>query len=133
MRTGLARAVPARRWISPVVFTSLFPPPHPHPSPPPPSMRPPPLPLAEPGPRVAGATAGPPRRTAIAGGTTPAAAPAVASAPAARVAPPPASPAISPEDVAPLKEAITLARNGKTGPVTDLQKNLADPLARKLV
>jgi len=86
-----------------------------------------PLPLARPRQLAAGPNAGSPARTAIAG------TPAVASGPAARVAPPPASPAISPEDVAPLKEAITLARNGKTGPVTDLQKNFADPLARKLV
>ena len=32
-----------------------------------------------------------------------------------------------------VKEAIQLARNGKTGQVNDLQKNISDPLARKLV
>jgi soluble lytic murein transglycosylase len=36
-------------------------------------------------------------------------------------------------DLAALKEAITLARNSKTGPVTDLEKTIGDPAARKLV
>jgi soluble lytic murein transglycosylase len=40
---------------------------------------------------------------------------------------------MSPEDLATLKDAITLARNSKTGQVTDLQKSIGDPLARKLV
>jgi soluble lytic murein transglycosylase len=47
--------------------------------------------------------------------------------------PPAASLAISAADLATLKQAITLARNSKTGPVTDLQKSISDPLARKLV
>jgi soluble lytic murein transglycosylase len=52
----------------------------------------------------------------------------------ARAAPPPApSPTISAEDLATLQQAITLARNGKTGQATDLQKSISDPLARKLV
>ena len=55
----------------------------------------------------------------------------VAVAPSA--APPAASLGISAADLATLKEAITLARNSKTGQVTDLQKTIADPLARKLV
>jgi soluble lytic murein transglycosylase len=40
--------------------------------------------------------------------------------------------AISAGDLANLKQAISLARNGKTGPVTDLQSSISDPLARKL-
>jgi soluble lytic murein transglycosylase len=55
------------------------------------------------------------------------------SAPVRAPLPPAASLAISPADLATLKEAITLARNGKTGQVTDLQKTISDPLARKLV
>jgi peptidoglycan lytic transglycosylase len=46
---------------------------------------------------------------------------------------PVASPEISSMDLASLKQAITLARNSKTGPVTDLQKDIGDPLARKLI
>jgi soluble lytic murein transglycosylase len=69
-----------------------------------------------------------------AGGPTAAAAPATpVSAPARAPLPPAASLAISSADLATLKEAITLARNSKTGQVTDLQKNIGDPLARKLV
>ncbi len=41
--------------------------------------------------------------------------------------------AISPADLATLKQAITLARNGKTGQVTDLEGSISDPVARKLV
>ena len=54
---------------------------------------------------------------------------------AAAVSAAPAAPSldISATDLATLKEAITLARNSKTGQVTDLQKTIADPLARKLV
>jgi soluble lytic murein transglycosylase len=47
--------------------------------------------------------------------------------------PPAASLAISSADLAIVKEAIPLARNGKTGQVGDLQKSISDPLARKLV
>ena len=79
-----------------------------------------PLPRARPQP-VAGA--GTHARTASLG-------PAAAAASAAPAAP---SLDISATDLATLKEAITLARNSKTGQVTDLQKTIADPLARKLV
>jgi soluble lytic murein transglycosylase len=44
-----------------------------------------------------------------------------------------ASPSIPPGDMAVLKEAITLARNGKIGPATDMEKGFSDPLPRKLV
>src|ERR1700704_5006306 len=44
-----------------------------------------------------------------------------------------ASPAISSEDLATLKQAISLARNSKTGAATDLQKDIGDPLVRKLI
>jgi soluble lytic murein transglycosylase len=47
--------------------------------------------------------------------------------------PPAASLAISAAELATLKETIALARNGKTGQVTDLQKSIGDPVARKLV
>jgi soluble lytic murein transglycosylase len=50
-----------------------------------------------------------------------------------RSVPPPANPAIPAAELASLKEAITLARNGKTGQVTDLQKTIGDPVARKLL
>ncbi|HEY6256706.1 MAG TPA: lytic transglycosylase domain-containing protein [Xanthobacteraceae bacterium] len=63
-------------------------------------------------------------------GTAPAA---PASAPARAAPPAAASPAIPSTELATLKEAITLARNGKTGQVADLQKTIGDPLARKLV
>jgi soluble lytic murein transglycosylase len=53
--------------------------------------------------------------------------------PARAPLPPAASLAVSSEDLAIVKEAIPLARNGKTGQVNDLQKNISDPLARKLV
>jgi len=43
------------------------------------------------------------------------------------------SPSIPSGDMAVLKEAITLARNGKLGPVTDMEKGFSDPLPRKLV
>jgi soluble lytic murein transglycosylase len=82
-----------------------------------------PLPRARPQP-VAGA--GAPVKTASLG-------PAAAAPAAPSAAPPAASLAISATDLATLKEAITLARNSKTGQVTDLQKTIADPLARKLV
>ena len=52
---------------------------------------------------------------------------------AAPTASPAASLGISATDLATLKEAITLARNSKTGQVNDLQRTIADPLARKLV
>jgi soluble lytic murein transglycosylase len=42
-------------------------------------------------------------------------------------------PSIPSGDMAVLKEAITLARNGKIGPVTDIEKGFSDPLPRKLV
>jgi soluble lytic murein transglycosylase len=79
-----------------------------------------PLPRARPQPA---AGAGPHAKTASLG--PPAA--------AASTAPPAASLDISATDLATLKEAITLARNSKTGQVTDLQKTITDPLARKLV
>jgi peptidoglycan lytic transglycosylase len=44
-----------------------------------------------------------------------------------------ATPVIPPGDLAALKQALGLARNGKTGQVTDLEKGLNDPVARKLV
>jgi soluble lytic murein transglycosylase len=96
-----------------------------------------PIPLPPPRPRMlaTGASAGAPPKTAPPGSAALAAVSATASAPAAtRPAPPPATRmAMSPEDLATLKEAIGLARNSKTGPVTDLQKTMSDPLARKLV
>ncbi|HWF96736.1 MAG TPA: lytic transglycosylase domain-containing protein [Xanthobacteraceae bacterium] len=80
-----------------------------------------PLPRARPQP-----AAGTPFKTASLG-------PAAAAPAAPSAAPPAASLGISATDLATLKEAITLARNSKTGQVTDLQKTIADPLARKLV
>ncbi len=55
--------------------------------------------------------------------------------PAAAASTAPAAPSldISATDLATLKEAITLARNSKTGQATDLQRTITDPLARKLV
>ena len=64
-----------------------------------------------------------PARTTVTGGPAPARAP----------LPPAASLAISSADLATVKEAIPLARNGKTGQASDLQKGISDPLARKLV
>jgi soluble lytic murein transglycosylase len=58
--------------------------------------------------------------------------PAAPSAPT-RAATPPMGLDLSAADLDTLKQAITLARNGKTGPATDLQKSLDDPLARKLI
>jgi soluble lytic murein transglycosylase len=78
-----------------------------------------PLPRARPQPDGAGTHA----RTASLG--PPAAAPSTAP-PAPRLD-------ISATDLATLKDAITLARNSKTGQATDLQKTISDPLARKLV
>jgi len=72
-----------------------------------------------------------PRPTTAAPDPAPAA-PALASLTTRPVAPA-ANPAISSAELASLKEAITLARNGKTGQVTDLQKTIADPVARKLL
>src|ERR1700752_432978 len=43
------------------------------------------------------------------------------------------TPVIPAGDLAELKQALELARNGKTGQVTDLEKGLTDPVARKLV
>jgi soluble lytic murein transglycosylase len=40
---------------------------------------------------------------------------------------------LSAADLDTVKQAITLARNGKTGAATDLQKTVGDPAARKLV
>src|SRR5260370_4616975 len=94
-----------------------------------------PLPRSRPQPLAAGPNAGPPSKT-----TAPSSPAAVAlstavpgSALARAALPPAANLAISPEDLATLKDAITLARNGKTGPVTDLQRNISDPLGRKLI
>jgi soluble lytic murein transglycosylase len=86
-----------------------------------------PLPPARPKQLAVGTNAGAPVRPTVPGG------PAVAAAPARGPLAPAASLAISPEALATLKEAITLARNSKTGPVTDLQKTISDPIARKLV
>ncbi len=80
-----------------------------------------PLPHARPRP-----AAGAPVKTASLG-------PAAAAPAASSAALPAASLGVSATDLATLKEAITLARNSKTGQVTDLQKTIADPLARKLV
>jgi len=91
-----------------------------------------PLPRARP----AGGPSGAASRTTAAvqtGPTAPGATKVPSAAPARAPLPPAASLAISPADLAAVKEAITLARNGKTGQVTDLQKNIGDPLARKLV
>jgi soluble lytic murein transglycosylase len=72
--------------------------------------------------------------TTAPGGPTLAALTAFPAFPPVRAAPPPAqSPTISSEELATLQQAITLARNGKTGQATDLQKGISDPLARKLV
>jgi soluble lytic murein transglycosylase len=111
-----------------------------------------PLPRARPQQLAAAGVAGAPAKTPAAGGPTlaslapmtaaprapaPSLAAPAASAPApARAAAPLAyaiNPATPPADIAILKEAITLARNGKTAQVADLQKSLSDPLARKLV
>jgi soluble lytic murein transglycosylase len=91
-----------------------------------------PIPLPPPRPRMLATTpnAGAPPRTAPPGGATLAAV--SAAAPVRGGAPPAASMAMSPEDLATLKDAIGLARNGKTGPATDLQKAMSDPIARKL-
>jgi soluble lytic murein transglycosylase len=96
-----------------------------------------PLPPARPQQLATRPNAGAPAKTTASGNpaTAVAAVPTAvpASAPARAALPPAASLAISPADLATLKEAITLARNSKTGQVTDLQKNIGDPLARKLV
>jgi soluble lytic murein transglycosylase len=94
-----------------------------------------PLPRARPQPQLASApSAGAPAKTTAPGGPAAAAPRAIPSpAPPRAALPPAASLAISSADLATLKEAITLARNGKNGPVTDLQKTIGDPLARKLV
>jgi soluble lytic murein transglycosylase len=94
-----------------------------------------PIPLPPPRPRMlaTGPGAGTPPRTAPPVGTTLAAVSAAAPAGTRAVASPVASMAISPMDLATLKEAIGLARNSKTGPATDLQKTMSDPIARKLV
>jgi soluble lytic murein transglycosylase len=54
------------------------------------------------------------------------------SLPASRLAYAPAFD-IPPAEVGILREAVSQARNGKTAQVTELQKSLSDPLARKLV
>ena len=82
-----------------------------------------PLPRARPQPAVG---AGAPVKTASL-------VPATAAPAAPSAALPAASLGISAADLAAFKEAITLARNSKTGQVTDLQKTIADPVARKLV
>jgi soluble lytic murein transglycosylase len=93
-----------------------------------------PLPRARPRQLASGPSPGTPSKTLAEGGPAAATAtPILASAPAQAALPPVASMAISPADLATLKEAVALARNGKTGQVTDLQKNIGDPLARKLV
>jgi len=77
----------------------------------------------------------PQKLAALPGTTVPSMeAPAKTTAAGARAPlPPAASLAISSADLAIVKEAIALARNGKTGQVGDLQKSISDPLARKLV
>jgi soluble lytic murein transglycosylase len=96
-----------------------------------------PLPPARPKQLATGANAAAPSKpsTASASPVVTAAVPAVvsASSPPRAALPPAASLTISPENLATLKEAITLARNSKTGQVTDLQKSIGDPVARKLV
>jgi soluble lytic murein transglycosylase len=90
------------------------------------------IPLPRPRPRQ---LAGPPATGATAArGGGPALAAMSVSLPA-RAAPALASanPAIPPGEIAILKEAVSQARNGKTAQVTELQKSLSDPLARKLV
>jgi soluble lytic murein transglycosylase len=88
-----------------------------------------PLPVARPH-LAAGPDAGAASK-ATAPGSSAAAVP--GPAPARAPLPPAASLAISAADLATLKEAITLARNGKAGQVTDLQRTISDPLARKLL
>src|SRR5579862_7042461 len=78
------------------------------------------IPLPRPRPQPLGASAS--------AHATPAA-PAPAHTPTAHVP----APSIPSGDMAVLKEAITLARNGKIGPVTDMEKGFSDPLPRKLV
>jgi soluble lytic murein transglycosylase len=93
-----------------------------------------PLPRARPQQTATGLRAGTPSKTSASGSPTAAAATANPDpGPARAPLPPAAGLVISSADLASLKEAIGLARNGKTGPVTDLQKNIGDPLARKLV
>jgi soluble lytic murein transglycosylase len=70
---------------------------------------------------------------AVLGATVAGSTAAPSAGPARAPLPPAASLAISSADMAVVKEAIPLARNGKTGQVNDLQKNISDPLARKLV
>ena len=67
-------------------------------------------------------------------------APAVHTPPPARVAALPAAPFVAAEstatpaaDIALTKQAIDLARRGKTSDATTIQKSIGDPLARKLV
>jgi soluble lytic murein transglycosylase len=87
-----------------------------------------PLPPARPKQLATGPNGGTPAKPKVAGS------PVASAAVSARAPlPPAASLAISPEELTTLKEAITLARNGKTGPLTDLQKTISDPLARKLL
>ncbi len=93
-----------------------------------------PLPRARPLKVAIGPSAGAPVRTTAPGGLSLASTSATAVPAPTRAAPPPVlSLSTSPADLATLKEAITLARNGKTGQVTDLQAGISDPLARKLV
>jgi len=93
-----------------------------------------PLPPARPQKPAPGLSAGASSHATALGSLTPASAAAIpGSAPTRAALPPAASLAISSTELATLKEAITLARNGKTGQVTDLQKSISDPLARKLV
>jgi soluble lytic murein transglycosylase len=90
-----------------------------------------PLPRARPQQRLVSSEVVPSKPTAS--GSRPALT-AISGTDSPRAALPPApSPAVSAEDLATLKQAIGLARNSKTGQVTDLQKTINDPLARKLV
>jgi soluble lytic murein transglycosylase len=94
-----------------------------------------PIPLPPPRPRMlaTGPNAGALPKAAAGAATLSSVSAAATPAGPRAVAPPAASMAMSPEDLATLKDAIGLARNSKTGPVTDLQKTMSDPLARKLV
>jgi soluble lytic murein transglycosylase len=92
-----------------------------------------PLPRARPQQQLASvSSAVTPSRITAPGGPA-VAAPNAIPGPARAPLPPAASLAISAADLATVKDAITLARNGKSGQVTDLQKTITDPLARKLV
>jgi soluble lytic murein transglycosylase len=93
-----------------------------------------PLPRARPQRLAAAPGAGALSKPPAPGGPTAVTLTAVAETTPARPAVAPvANLTISAEDLSSLKQAIMLARNSKTGPATDLQKSIGDPLARKLI